>query len=209
MTPKEFAEGFIPEFRACLPQLAKSLKEQPEYKETLKRWRDALSSVPFADTKTVLNRIVEGDLPRPFLDNVAADIKKECIKLARARQFASSIPQSSGREPRYTCHKCRDSGRASIVHTKVLTDLKKGIAPKFRKTIHGEEVPIIPEMAVPCSCDRGIAMAQGRTIGGKTYAAIPHLGQRSWHIFRRGNPNEDLAAAKAWVEKQGDRVAAA
>ena len=40
MTPNEFAEGFIPEFRACLPQLAKSLKEQPEYKETLKRWRD-------------------------------------------------------------------------------------------------------------------------------------------------------------------------
>ena len=208
MKDNEFADKFLPEFRVCLPQLAKSLKERPEHKETLKRWRGVVNGIELQDAIDVLNRMVAGDIPRPFLDNVAADVKREATKLARARQFAQSIPQNNGREPRYSCHKCRDSGRASIVHTSVLTAIKQGVPPKTRRNLEGEEIPVVPEMAVPCNCERGQAMAQGRTIRGKQYKAIPHLGQRSWHLVRTGDAALDYASAVEWVSNQGAPAAA-
>lgn len=174
MTKPEFKEWINYHFAAfpsCRSWLKKFPRERtesvvslgavPTQGEIVANWFRTLEPIDLADAKRATDELSSGDDPTEF-ERTPAKVRKHALSIGRMRRFVEQPKRHEGREPRYDCWRCSDTGFAPIVNQEDIETIAEswpeGLPDRFNyRPISDQAIRRISlgPWSCACSCKRG------------------------------------------------------
>lgn len=168
-------------------------------------WEKPLTNVSYEDACEITQRIVSGEIERPFPDETAACVRREAAKLRDHRQYHAQeeIRTNRGIE----CGLCHGTGMVTIWHMLIVKCVRDGIDvfrhPKTHEMYHARTKDgelKRDTLACACKCKLGDRFAN---------ASKNRRGQQEQFLPRFGDSNLHAAVGLRDTElSHEDRVAA-
>lgn len=200
MTKEEFRDWYK-YFRGAFPSiaawLAKFPKDQssnsdlPTQTEVLGGWFKTLEKTELTDAKYATDQLSSGDEEMDFgFERTAAKVRSFANRARRERKFLEPKP-NDGREPRYHCWRCQDTGFVPIVCPKDIKTIEEtwpdGPPSKFDHQPRCSEAvrPLhLGRYSAACSCSKGQPMQGIIRFDSEECCYFPNTTEQSYQDVR-------------------------
>lgn len=200
MTKEEFRDWYR-HFRAAFPSIATWIGKfpkqatddasQPTQTEVLGGWFKTLEKLDLGDVKAATDQLASGDDGMDFaFERTAAKVRSIASNIRRDRKFIEPKP-NDGREARYNCWRCQDTGFVPIVPPKDIETIAEtwpeGPPTKFDHQPRCSEAvrPLrLGRYSAACACSKGSPMKGILQFDSEACCYFPNTTEQAYQDVR-------------------------
>jgi len=199
MTPEQAKEQ-IQRMFVAYPGYRQWLNEQsPDPVGTMETWILKLRPCEYQDVVAVIDEMIVGEIAHKDRfdkrDALADNIRTAAKELEKKRKFKARCAnlQVSGRERRYSCPLCLDTGRVEVFHPKYMKHLRTDSEEQYRSG---------KTCLAACNCEAGEPFQEGYV--SKNGAECLPLRRYDASRMCRFNPdsNDPVDTIESWLNQK-------